>query len=723
MRSPGSSSLRACFSALWPRAAAVLVLLAASLGPARAGGPLMVTDNGTPFRWDQTQPIRYAVNPGPLGARSHAWALATVKQAFQTWQNVPTAHLQFQAASDLSPRITADTALDFLNSLQPGDPSPILLDSDGSITDSALGDGASEAVAGFGTPDVADAKSGQIQVSFIVVNGFLADQSSDSFVHSVFVHELGHFLGLDHSQLNADLVLDGDPTNDGLSPEMSYRGPNDVGGLHLDDQTWISWLYPNPNFAASTGTIRGRVLLPDGQMTGLQGIEVIARRIGDPRVTAVSATSGLLFNGPQGGNTDPAHLGEFVLPGLPPGSYTVEVQQLTDSPAIAVPTGFLVGGPKFWHDGSVAQDLPTAATPVVVSAGQEVKGIDVVVNGESLGDPKPVAEQEPNELPIPQLLSLPAVIAGEVEAGPGANRSPQEMNGDLHDFYEVTLRDTTTLTALLSATDPKADLDLDLLYLNDGFFEVLAESTLPVTPQALQVRLPAGHYYFGVHLAGAKGSPYTLRLLATPSPDPDTAAPSVWISYLVLGDVTKNNAALHWQTTDNTPSVVYYNQPQLEDGSPSLVREHALPLTGLATHTASQLIAIAPFLPTGVDGIGVPFTTAGTAAVDGDPRIVAVSKAGLIDTDLAEVDVAITNRGDADALKVQIEKVTPAAGWKLLSELYPESPLPSIIPVGTIGAGGTGAFVIRIARLHGNADPAASIHGSYTNAAGTVRKF
>ena len=78
----------------------------------------------------------------------------------------------------------------------------------------------------------------------------------------------------------------------------------------------------------------------------------------------------------------------------------------------------------------------------------------------------------------------------------------------------------------------------------DRFFEVLAESTQPGTPpEVLQLLLPPGTYYFGVHLAGATGSPYTLRLLATPSPIPDPPSPSIWINYLVLGDVTPTSAA------------------------------------------------------------------------------------------------------------------------------------------------------------------------------------
>jgi hypothetical protein len=681
--------------------------------------------SGEPFRWDVTHPIRYAVNAGPFGARSHAWAVSAVQRAFQTWQAVPTARLQFQAASDLRQQINGDSVADFLNALQPADASPILLDSDGSITDTVLGDGASAAVLGFSAPYRTDPLSGHIQVSFTVVNGSLNDQFSDSFALSTFIHELGHFLNLDHSQLNADELYDGDPTNDAIAPEMFYRGPNDQSGLHQDDRAWISWLYPNPAAVATTGVIRGRVLLPDGQMTGLQGIEVIARRAGDPQMTAVSGVSGYRFFGPQGGASDPARLGEFLLPGLPPGSYTVEVRQFSSFPSISVPVGFLVGGPKFWQDGSTGQDMSSSGAPIVVSAGQEVNGIDIVLNGESLGEPKPVAEQEPNELPNAQPVELPAVISGEVEAGPGDGRSPAEQNGDLHDFYQVTLQQPMTVTAILSAARPQADLDLDVLSLDFQSFQVLAESTQPGTPpEVVQILLPAGRYFFGVHLAGTRGSAYTLRLLATPSPDPAPAAP-VWITYLTLGDVTASGATVHWQTTDNTPAVIYYNQPLQETGSPARVQDHSLALTGLALNAKSTVTV---FAPTALDPdlIDVPVTTARAPRSDGEPRIVAAGKAdffSFFDFDIAEVVIHLSNPGDAEAGSVQIDQVLPATGWKLLSEVFPGSPMPSSIAVGSIGAGGVGDFVVRIVRLRGSADPAVRVHGSYIDPSGATLRF
>src|SRR5436305_8240999 len=181
-----------------------------------------------------------------------------------------------------------------------------------------------------------------------------------------------------------------------------------MGHLHREDEAWLSWLYPSPEFAAQTGSIRGRVLLPD-RVPGLVGVLVVARRQIDPQVTAVSGVSGYLVGagdsavqepgrpgafwpirkGPDDGASDPARMGEFLIPGLPPGSYTLELQQLEDSP-IMRHQGFLIGGPKFWRQGSSPQDRTSDPTPVAVTAGQAVTGIDIVVNGQDLGDPRPV---------------------------------------------------------------------------------------------------------------------------------------------------------------------------------------------------------------------------------------------------------------------------------------------------------------------------------------------
>ena len=345
----------------WPRVLVILALVGGWAGPASAGGPLVLTADGTPLHWDASQTVRCVVSSGALGTRSHDAAAAIFSQALQTWQQVPGSALQFAVTGVLTRNVTGANVMAFLNGLGGSDPSPILLDTDGSITNALSGQGASEDIFGLAEPALLDPRTGQIAVSLAVFNGPLLDAFSDAFVLGTMVHELGHFVNMAHSLVNAPLLYDGNPDNDGLTPVMFYRGPNDPGTLSADDRAWYSWLYPSADAASRTGSIQGRVLLPDG-VTGLQGIHVVARRVGDPQGTAVGAVSGWQFRSVTGGVNDPAVLGQFLIPNLPPGSYTVEVETLPDQPVVPVPPAYLVGGPKFWHQGSSAQDPPLASS-------------------------------------------------------------------------------------------------------------------------------------------------------------------------------------------------------------------------------------------------------------------------------------------------------------------------------------------------------------------------
>ena len=211
MRIPDHSDRTPCF-----RIAAVLLLLLNALRPARAGGPLQVDANGQPFRWDMSRPIRYAVDPGPLGTRTHDWAVAAVDRAVQTWESVPTAVIRFQSAGELRSGITGSTVMAFLHGLSASSPCPVLFDNDGSITQTLLGQGAIEA--GFAGPLLELTREDRYALGFVVLSGpGLGDLGTRGW-RRWWCTEFGHLLGLDHSQLNAEQLYDGDRADDGSRP-------------------------------------------------------------------------------------------------------------------------------------------------------------------------------------------------------------------------------------------------------------------------------------------------------------------------------------------------------------------------------------------------------------------------------------------------------------------------------------------------------------------------
>jgi hypothetical protein len=724
---------------------AAVAMLAVALSAAFASGPLYFTADGRPYRLDPTKPARLVMDAGPLANRTHEQAVRLVDRACQTWTAVPTARLQFERVGELPQDIDGQNVMAFLGQLKEGDPNPILFDTDGSMTDALFGEGASGHIHGANVPSWGEPDSAEATLSAIILNGRVGSRYSDDFHTWAIVHELGHLLRLEHSQLNEQVRLDGDPADDALAPVMSYyRGPNTLPGLHREDVAWFSWLYPRPDFAATTGSIRGRVLLPD-RKTGLRGIMVAARRLGDPAVTAVSGVSGFRFGGANAYPRDAGRpgdsrlgtvlhsgvyavdaLGEFLIPGLPPGSYTLELQQLRDSPAMSY-IGYLIGGAKHWHEGSSSQDPPGAATPIVVTAGQEVTGIDIVVNGEDLGEPQSLAEQEPNPWGQPQAVRLPALIDGAVEGDAGRVGQVPLVAEQFEDVYRVRLQEWTTVTAILSATQPTADLDLYVLKLETGDYNVAALAIAPGTPpEILQERLSPGDYLFAVYQAGGSASAYTLRLLATPAPEPAHRTELLDVAYLLVREVTETSAVVQWQLTATGPAQFEYGQPWQEAAVPK-GREHTNLLTGLLPGARIPFRAIAG--PLGdTHAIGSSITTAKPAAPNGTPQVTVTGNTGALTgeylgRDIGKALVHLRNVGEGEALKVRIEAVEVADGWELLSEALFGTGLPPALEVGQMGPGADAPFAVSLLRRYGPTDPGITVHGSYTDAGGTVRKF
>lgn len=408
---------------------------------ASAGGPLRVTGSGAnspgqPFVWG-VNPIPYTVDSGPLSATpagqvviSNAQGLARVASMFQNWQSVPTSSISYVYAGPITgPGLPSGadikTIQDF-NAVQglcnSGSQNPIVFDADGSLLRSL---GLDPLVIGFTSTCKLDVQTGHILSALIVMNGEFQDGISDSAsanyeltadqFDEAITHEMGHFSGLDHSQINLDLFESAVPGNCNLDElaglplmfPVEFCQARKSVGLPLispDDAAWISKLYPGPTYSSNYGIISGFVLFADG-ISALQGVNVIAREVDDPATPqdeskrmAVSVVSGFLFTGNPGqpitgnntggsalGGRDPALIGYYEIP-VPPGTYTVQVENIDPSFAGGSSVGPLnppintYAAAEYWHEYESAYDDPSAKGTLTVQAGQKLSNINFILN-------------------------------------------------------------------------------------------------------------------------------------------------------------------------------------------------------------------------------------------------------------------------------------------------------------------------------------------------------
>ena len=248
-----------------------LALLYSSLS--LAGGPLIVegADGHTAVTYKNPD-ITLHVESGDLdAARNNEAAGIIVQQAFDLWNNVNTASLRLKT-EPLGDDINFDNFAEYIptpdGSVFNADDNvnPIVYDSDGRIIEAFFG-AQSDLIAGFAASIFIE-RGDYFKEGYAVINGNIKPLLSDAELKLLITHEIGHFFGLDHSQVNINnqetafrICSTSSPNNYPVMYPFICRET----GLHSDDISAVSALYPAANLNDNFGILQGRFVNESGQ--------------------------------------------------------------------------------------------------------------------------------------------------------------------------------------------------------------------------------------------------------------------------------------------------------------------------------------------------------------------------------------------------------------------------------------------------------------------------
>lgn len=347
-----------------------------------AGGPLVTVANRAVVYRQTAFPLSYRIDPGALGIYNHMQAARLVENAFSAWGNIATATLSFTRGADLPEDVTTSNYTAYWGKFDDGI-NPVLFDSDGEMIDAIRGAGSKNTVIGLAVSAyfTSGPNAGFYTESEVLINGALSNKTSEQQYLGVIKHELGHLLGLDHTQIQKQAGTDGVNANDAAVPLMFPINTTNAE-FTADDIVTLSRLYPANNFLAGRGTLRGVIRRRNG--TFVRGANVIALNAAN-LAEQYSTVTDYFGNAP----------GVFELTGLPPGNYFLLAEPLVENFTAGSSVGpyarnrsdlsFIQPIPFEYYSGAAEShdhllDRPNNIVPVTVAPGGVTENIQFLAN-------------------------------------------------------------------------------------------------------------------------------------------------------------------------------------------------------------------------------------------------------------------------------------------------------------------------------------------------------
>ncbi len=340
----------------------------------QAGGPLSVNELGLPAMWDNDSDIPIHPEAGSCADFNNGAMLTKLADNLSLWEDIGNIDLSFSIeAGDIAVDVDASNYAPYFENAPVFN--VVIFDDDGQIMVDYFGQGSDETTLGIAGSFPSETDDNVVVAGFAVFNCYcIENEDCDApgqveELDKTIVHEFGHFIGLDHSQVNQALVeapCDTDSVGDCAAVPIMYPREYDAGeitALSRDDQVSALSLYGDSDWDDGLCTVTGVVLDAEGSPLRCADIQAVTNDVAD----TISFVSGALAlasdNNSDGDTTDSGECesdcGSFVLRGLAPTlTYTIRVVPIDESWISGSSVGPCSGGQP---TGVVLETIGTSA--------------------------------------------------------------------------------------------------------------------------------------------------------------------------------------------------------------------------------------------------------------------------------------------------------------------------------------------------------------------------
>ncbi len=481
-----------------------------------SSGPIRVSE-GKAVLWPKNQPVVYHVDQGNLATISHQEALNLVQRAFQEWQNVRGTSIQFEEGESLPVDVNGTNYYFYLNP-NVRNLNPIVFDDDGAITRALNGQGAEHDYLGFSAILNVSYENSSIVNAYATFNGLYIqeNQVDETEFYATILHELGHFIGLDHTQILRHVAWDYVGANDVYVPQMFPMKTDDESfrvGLVGDDRLAVSSLYPDSSVAFRTGGIRGVVRREEEE---IPGVNIVARRVDSLTNEIYSAVSGTYERG----------RGTFELHGIPTGNYQLGIEPIDPlfrgSSSVGQYANYYSGQSfrnpiqsRFYHRENNPLNSRSQWSPIRIFAGRMISGIEIDAG----------TEVTTNDELDTVLLALNSAVMGAV---PAAETTQSEFDYLFQYILDLTGRERSVALTVIPDSVTGTNYDVIVRRERKVLYHEIAAVSVSNGPAQVRfglggdVPLEEGRYFVAIRNRAPREMPFRLVTqelpITTPTP-------------------------------------------------------------------------------------------------------------------------------------------------------------------------------------------------------------